>query len=166
MYGFTGLAFTTPGAVPVENRMPSDAYCSWSGREAPVVAPVGAYQAGGRRRSRKQRGGACGCNMRQTGGAFSYDVADNSLGKMYSGHTAVPCPATPVATQLGGASDHELLGITSDAAGYGLVRPFNSASANFMDYVPYGRSCGMSGGSRKRRNRNRKSRNRNRKNRK
>lgn len=73
---------------------------------------------------------------------------NNSLGKVYASLPVGPCPAAPVATQLGGASDHELLGIQSYPAGYALGRPVSTDSAHYLDPVPYDRAC--MGGARKR----------------
>jgi hypothetical protein len=59
------------------------------------------------------------------------------------------CPPPPVANQLGGASDHELLGIDSYAAGYGFGPQgvVSTNSAHYLDPLGYDRSC--KGGARR-----------------
>ena len=150
-YGYTGETIRGAGA-PLEAWTASDIHCE---------------QAGGRRRQsrrRKQRGGSsCGCMkqaggsscgiMKQAGGGVSsYSLnLNNDLGKEYSGILRTACPAA----QVGGAA------IDSYPAGYGLVNPYNSSNANFLEYQSYGRQC--MGGGRRRRSRSRSHRNRSRK---
>jgi hypothetical protein len=137
-YSFTGPAGVSAGGVPFDSRAADNGNCGWTLRPAP--------QLGGR----KQRGGGGG-----TGG-HGFEL-NNSLGKVYASLPVGPCPAAPVATQLGGASDHELLGLQSYPSGYSLGRAVSTDSAHYLDPVRYDRSC-MGGGARKRthkRNRNR-----------
>ena len=141
-YGYTGETIRGAGA-PLEAWTASDIHCE---------------QAGGRRRQsrrRKQRGGSsCGIMKQAGGGVSSYSLnLNNDLGKEYGGILRTACPAA----QVGGAA------IDSYPAGYGLVNPYNSSNANFLEYQSYGRQC-MGGGRRRRlRNRSRSHRNRSRK---
>jgi hypothetical protein len=104
-------------------------------------------QNGGSRRQnggfRRQNGGGGG-----TGG-YGFDFGNNALGKVYASLPVGACPPTPVANQLGGASDHELLGIDSYAAGYGFGPQgvVSTNSAHYLDPLGYDRSC--KGGARR-----------------
>jgi hypothetical protein len=87
-----------------------------------------------------QRGGSSG------NGGYSM-VLSNENGKMFDGIVRGACPAP----QVGG--DPKQL-IQSYPSGYGLVNPYNSNNANFLDYEAYGRQC--MGGGRRRKSKNRK----------
>jgi hypothetical protein len=130
-YGYTGPAFSGPGGVPVESRTADDIYTN------PVQRPV--------------QWGGCGCGLQHamTGGhrPYGFDLTDNSLGKTYSSLTTLPCSAQRGG---GGASDAQLLGITSARAGFGMGHPVTTPSASFLEPVPYG-SGSLSGGRRRRR---------------
>jgi hypothetical protein len=49
--------------------------------------------------------------------------------------------------QVGGGESPAV--VWSDRAGYGYVQPYNSANANFMEYVPTGRAMQLGGRRRK-----------------
>ena len=153
-FAFTGPAGVSAGGVPFESRAADNAHCGWNYRVAP--------QLGGRRsrRSRKQRGGSCGCNgLMQFGGGsgnggFGVGLS-NQLGKVYDHLSVGACPPTPRATQLGGASPLE---IASYPAGYGFGPRgvVSTDSAHYMDPTGYDRSC--RGGYRKTKGRKAKAR--------
>jgi hypothetical protein len=86
-----------------------------------------------------QRGGSSG------NGGYSM-VLSNENGKMFDGIVRGACP--PPHGQVGG--DAKQL-IQSYPSGYGLVNPYNSNNANFLEYESYGRQC--MGGGRRRKNR-------------
>jgi hypothetical protein len=94
-----------------------------------------------------QRGGSSG------NGGYSM-VLSNENGKMFDGIMRGACP--PPHGQVGG--DPKQL-IQSYPSGYGLVNPYNSNNANFLDYESYGRQC-MGGGKRQRRSRRKNNRRR------
>ena len=159
-YSYTGPAGVAAGGVPFESRAANNEHCGWNYRPAP--------QLGGRRK-RKQKGGGCGCgaglqyggSRKQLGGGggtggYSFDFGNNALGKVYAALPVGSCPATPVANQLGGASDHELLGIDSYAAGYGFDSRgvVSTSSAHYLDPSGYDRTC--KGGARRTRRKGRK----------
>ena len=166
-YSYTGPAGVSAGGVPFESRAANNDNCGWTYRQPP--------QLGGRRtknkrknksksksKSKSQRGGGCGCMMQAGGGGGTGGygfVLNNDLGQVYDRLSLGPCPIKPTATQLGGShvplTDHDLLGIKSYPSGYGLLHPYNSSSANFLEPVRYDRSC-MGGARRNRTRRNRK----------
>jgi len=138
-FAFTGPAGVSAGGVPFESRAADNAHCGWHGRVAP--------QLGGRRsqRSRKQRGGSCGCNgLMQFGGGSATGgfspVMNNFNGKVYDYLSVGACPPTPRATQLGGASPLE---IASYPAGYGFGPRgvVSTDSAHYLVPLGYDRSC-------------------------
>jgi len=158
-YAFTGPAAISAGGVPFESRGATNDNCGWNYRAAP--------QLGGRRSRSRQQGGGCGCTgglqfggrsrklRRQLGGGggtggYSFDFGNNALGKVYAALPVGPCPAAPVANQLGGASDHELLGIDSYKTGYGFDSRgvVSTSSAHYLDPSGYDRTC--KGGARRR----------------
>jgi len=170
-YSFTGPAFVTPGGVQVESRAASDYNCGWDLRQPPVVRATGAMMGG----SRKQRGGGCGCGSRQAGGRRSRKQSgrkqsgrkqrgggggtggygfnlDNSLGKVYDSLSIGPCPATPVASDLGTkplyqqggeASYRDAAEIISYPSGWGVgpAGVVSTDSAHYVDPLRYGRHC-------------------------
>lgn len=164
-YSYTGPAGVAAGGVPFESRAANNEHCGWDNYRHPP-------QLGG---SRRQNGGGCGCGgglqfggrsrrrrQRQRGGSrshqrgggggtggYGFDFGNNALGKVYASLPVGACPPTPVANQLGGASDHELLGIDSYAAGYGFGPQgvVSTNSAHYLDPLGYDRSC--KGGARR-----------------
>jgi hypothetical protein len=173
-YAFTGPAGVSAGGVPFESRAADNAHCGWDLRVAPQVTPTGAFssQMGGRR-SKKQRGGSCGCGSLQRGGkeqrgggggsgGYGFQL-DNTLGKVYASLPVGPCPATPVATPLGttplyqqGGADsyRDLAAINSYKTGYefGPRGVVSTNSAHYLDPIGYDRTC-RGGARRSRRNR-------------
>jgi len=146
-YGYGGEIIRTGSGAPLEAWSHSDPHCTAAStlRPAPML--------GGRRsrRQRNQSGGGCGCSQRggsSGNGGYSM-VLSNENGKMFDGIVRGACPPP----QVGG--DAKQL-IQSYPSGYGLVNPYNSNNANFLEYESYGRQC-MGGG---RRRKNRKSKNR------
>ena len=149
-YGYGGEIIRTGSGAPLEAWSHSDPHCDSASslRPAPML--------GGRRR-KSQRGGGCGCMGTQRGGSsgnggFSL-VLNNENGKMFDGIVRGACPAP----QVGG--DPKQL-IQSYPSGYGLVNPYNSNNANFLEYESYGRQCMGGGKRRSRRKNNRRSKNR------
>lgn len=135
-YGYGGEIIRTGSGAPLEAWSHTDPHCTAAStlRPAPMI------------------GGGCGCMGTQRGGSsgnggFSL-VLNNENGKMFDGIVRGACPAP----QVGG--DPKQL-IQSYPSGYGLVNPYNSNNANFLDYKSYGRQC-MGGGKRKHKNRSRK----------
>lgn len=161
-YGFSGPAFMSAAGAPVESRM-DQIDCMMVDRPAPTLQA----SYGGARRSRKQKGGACGCNsLRQTGGGggtggFSMDVMNNDLGK-YSAFTPGNCATVPARAMVGGSRKNqqkqkqrrqrggsEAYGLQSYTAGYDMNRPVEAGggSAHYMDWSVYDKTC--KGGARK-----------------
>jgi hypothetical protein len=153
--------------APIESRM-DQIDCMAVDRPAPTLQA----SYGGARRSRKQKGGACGCNaLRQTGGGggtggFAMDVISNDLGK-YAAFTPGNCATVP-ARAVGGSrkqKNHrrsqrggsEAYGLQSYTAGFDLNRPVETAggSAHYLDWTVYDKTC--QGGAR-RSKKNRRSR--------
>lgn len=145
-------------------------YCGWdNGRVAPAVDPNMMSHFGGRRRTRKrsgrkQRGGACGSCMAtppmQAGGGsgsggYTVDVTNNDMIKMYAAITPGPCPPAPRENQIGGGpapgSAADQLGIVSYKTGFGYndSSVVSTSSAHYLDQVPYDRTCGQTGGKRR-----------------
>jgi len=151
-YGYSGEIIRTGSGAPLEAWSHSDPHCDLasSSRPAPML--------GGRRsrRQRNQSGGGCGCMGSSVGSAAALQrggssgnggyslVLNNENGKMFDGIVRGACPAP----QVGG--DAKQL-IQSYPSGYGLVNPYNSNNANFLEYESYGRQC--MGGGRRRKNR-------------
>lgn len=157
-YGFTGPAGVSAGGVPFESRGPSYTQCGWDVRPAaPDVTAFKTVQFGGRRRFRQQRGGGCGCMavppMQRGGGAgtggFGFNLS-NDLGKVYTSLDVRPCPPPPHENQIGGAAVDDL-GIVSYKSGYGFgpESVYSTASAHYLDKLPYDRTV-MTGGRRSR----------------
>lgn len=154
-YGFTGAAFQTPGGVSVENRAAYSHCADPRAGTAPNVTAFETTQFGGKRqRSRKQRGGGCGCmawpSTKQSGGGsgnggFAVDVTSNEMMKSYASLVKAPCPTS----QMGGAAvnDH---GIVSYKTGYGFdtSSPVSTDSAHYLNPIGYNRT--MAGGRRSR----------------
>jgi hypothetical protein len=174
-YGFTGSAGLSAGGVPFETRGASYTQCGWDVRPAPPdVTAFKTTQFGGSRKRRasrrsrsltrasrrfrqqKQKGGACGCMaappMQSGGAAFGFNL-NNDNGKVYSSLEMIPCPPTPRASQIGGSAADEL-GIVSYKSGYGFgpASVYSTASAHYLDKLPYDRTV-MTGGKRSRRRR-------------
>lgn len=177
-YSFTGPAFVTPGGVQVESRGASDYNCGWDLRQPPAVRATGAMMGGA------QRGGGCGCGSRQAGGrrsrkqrgrkqrgggggsgGYGFNL-DNSLGKVYDSLSIGPCPATPVASDLGTkplyqqggeASYRDAAEIVSYPSGWGVgpAGVVSTDSAHYVDPLRYGRHC--MGGARRTKRKNRRS---------
>jgi hypothetical protein len=142
-------------------------YCGWdNGRVAPTVDPNMMSHFGGYRKSRKQRGGGCGCMAQppvQMGGGsgtggYNVDVTSNAMQKMYAAITPGPCPAPPRENQIGGGpapvpagSAADQLGIVSYKTGYGYndSSVVSTDSAHYLDQVAYDRTCGQTGGKRR-----------------
>jgi hypothetical protein len=70
------------------------------------------------------------------------------LGKVYAALPVAACPSRPVANQLGGASDQELVSYPS-GYGFGPTGVMSTNSAHYLDPSRYNRTC--VGGSRTRR---------------
>jgi hypothetical protein len=170
-WGYSGTALTTPGGVPVENRVGYD-HCYDDMRVGPSVgSPTlwggsrkhrssrkhggrkhGGRKHGGRkhRGSRKQQGGNCSSCVipapaMNGGGAGTGGYAltfDNSLGKVYAEAVKAPCP-----TQAGGASIYEHVAYPA-SYGYDTGSAFLSDSAHFLIPNPDVSRC-ASGGRRK-----------------
>lgn len=179
-----GAPLSTASGAPLESRAPVS-FCGWdNGRVAPAINPTMMSQFGGRRRrSRKQRGGACGggCGApMQTGGGgcgvvyppatqkgggsgnggFGFQL-DNTLGKVYHSLSVGACPPAPVEnslTQRGGAAVDDY-GIVSYKTGYGYdtSSAVSTPSAHYLNQISYDRTCGQTGGRRRRSRHNRRS---------
>jgi len=178
-----GAPLSTAAGAPLESRAPVS-FCGWdNGRVAPAINPTMMSQFGGRRRSRRQRGGACngGCGSMppmQTGGGcgvvyppatqkgggsgnggFGFQL-DNTLGKVYHSLSVGACPPAPVEnslTQRGGALADEI-GIVSYKTGYGYdtSSAVSTPSAHYLNQISYDRTCGQTGGRRRRRSHRRR----------
>jgi len=141
-YGYGGEIIKTGSGAPLEAWSHSDPHCTAAStlRPAPMI------------------GGGCGCMGTQRGGSSGNGgysmVLSNENGKMFDGIMRGACP--PPHGQVGG--DPKQL-IQSYPSGYGLVNPYNSNNANFLDYESYGRQC-MGGGKRQRRSRRKNNRRR------
>jgi hypothetical protein len=156
-------------------------YCGWdNGRVAPAVDPnMMSHFGGGRRRRsrrhRKQRGGGCGCMatvpMQQGGGSgnggYVVDVTSNAMQKMYAAITPQACLPVPRENQIGGGpatppagSAADQLGIVSYKTGFGYnpSSVVSTNSAHYLDQVAYDRTCGQTGGKRRRHRKSQKSR--------
>ena len=151
-YGYGGEVITTGSGAPLEAWSHSDPHCTAAStlRPAPML---GGRRSRRQKHQRNQSGGGCGCMGTQRGGSsgnggFSM-VLSNENGKMFDGIVRGACPPP----QVGG--DPKQL-IQSYPSGYGLINPYNSNNANFLEYESYGRQC-MGGGKRRK---NRKSKNR------
>lgn len=143
-FAYTGDVITSAGGAPQSVWSSADPHCGT------------AVLRGGRRQRqtrRNQRGGGCGCMPMQRGGGSGnggfHPVLNNDTIGMIPAYVRAPCP-TP---QMGGASEQL---IQSYPSGYGLVQPYNSDNANFMEPARYGRN--MMGGKRSRRNKNKNKR--------
>jgi len=124
-YGYTGPAGVAAGGVPFDSRTINNGNCGWDLRVAPQVVPTGVYTGGRRSRTRKQKGGSCGCGVRnQMGGGSGngghMNVFNNDLiGKLYPIQANYACPATaPVATNIGNTPLYKMGGGSADAASY------------------------------------------------
>ena len=161
-YGFSGPAFVSASGAPVESRM-DQIDCMEVARPAPAI--------GGARRSKKQRGGACGCNAQRGGqrgggggtGGFSVDVGSNDIGKMYSAVIPGNCATVPSRAmvggrrrrqqkqknQRGGDSAASVYGLQSYSAGFDLNKPVEipGGSAHYLDWTAYDNTC--KGGARR-----------------
>lgn len=163
-------------------------YCGWdNGRVAPAVDPnMMSHFGGGRRRHRsrsrrsrrqslRQRGGGCPCTaappMQQGGGSgnggYVVDVTNNSMQKMYAAIAPQPCLPVPRENQIGGGpapvpagSAADQLGIVSYKTGYGYndSSVVSTNSAHYLDQVAYDRTCGQTGGKRRKTRKGRKGR--------
>jgi hypothetical protein len=152
-------------------------YCGWdNGRVPPHINPTMMSQFGGRRRTgRKQQGGGCGCMAQvpmQAGGGsgnggYAVNVQDNSMIKMYSSVTPGPCLPVPRENQIGGGpapvpagSAADQLGIVSYKTGFGYnpSSVVSTDSAHYLDQVSYDRTCGQTGGKRRRHRKSKKTR--------
>jgi hypothetical protein len=170
-YGFTGVDSMSAAGTPLDTRGASYTQCGWDARVSPDVSAYKTVQFGGRsrrrasrrltrasRRFRHQRGGACGCMaappmQAQRGGGggtggFSFGL-DNSIGKVYSSLNVGACPPAPRESQIGGAAVDDI-GIVSYKSGYGFgpASVYSTASAHYLDKLPYDRTV-LTGGSRK-----------------
>ena len=147
-YGYGGDIIKTGSGAPLEAWSHSDPHCTAAStlRPAPMVGGgcgcMGSPVASVGSAAALQRGGSSG------NGGFSM-VLSNENGKMFDGVMRGACPAP----QVGG--DPKQL-IQSYPAGHGMINPYNSNNANFLDYEAYGRQC-MGGGKRRK---NRKTKNR------
>ena len=87
------------------------------------------------------------------GGGGYHPVLSNAVGKFPDGYAVGPCPAAPVATQLGGASPSAMsdFGIVSYKSGYGFgpASVVSTNSAHYLDKLGYDRTV-MAGGTRRR----------------
>jgi hypothetical protein len=108
-----------------------------------------------------QRGGGGG-----TGG-FSFGL-DNSLGKVYSSLNVGACPPAPRESQIGGAVSGagtlgavDDIGLVSYKSGYGFgpESVVSTASAHYLNQLPYDRTV-LTGGGRKRSRKHRSRRHR------
>jgi hypothetical protein len=154
-WGYSGTALTTPGGVPVENRVSYD-HCYDEMRVAPSVGSPTLWGGSSRKhsgrkyRGRKHRGGSCSSCVipapaMNGGGAGTGGYAltfDNSLGKVYAEAVKAPCPA-----QAGGASIYEHVAYPA-SYGYDTGSAFLSDSAHFLIPKPDVSRC-ASGGRRK-----------------
>jgi hypothetical protein len=126
-------------------------------RAAPSVAGVGGVlsQMGGRRRSRKQKGGACGCMGLQRGGGsgtggFGFTL-NNDLGKVYADLPRGSCnlPQRGGFAPIGASESSGQ--IVSNPAGFGYapasVFESKDGSAHFLEQLPYGKA--QAGGRRR-----------------
>ena len=154
-------------------------YCGWdNGRVAPAVDPNMMSHFGGgrrRRRSRRQQGGACGCMasvpMQQGGGSgnggYVVDVTSNAMQKMYAAITPQPCLPVPRENQIGGGpapvipgSAADQLGIVSYKTGFGYNPSgvVSTPAAHYLEQISYDRTCGQTGGKRRKSRKVRKGR--------
>lgn len=138
-YGYGGEIIRTGSGAPLEAWSHSDPHCDSASslRPAPMIGG-GCGCMGG-----TQRGGSSG------NGGYSM-VLSNENGKMFDGIVRGACP--PPHGQVGG--DPKQL-IQSYPAGHGMINPYNSNNANFLEYEAYGRQC-MGGGKRRRKTKNRR----------
>jgi len=159
-YGYGGEIIKTGSGAPLEAWSHSDPHCTAAStlRPAPMIGGgcgcMGSPVASVGSAAALQRGGSSG------NGGYSM-VLSNENGKMFDGIMRGACP--PPHGQVGGdpqkGGDPKQL-IQSYPAGHGMINPYNSNNANFLDYEAYGRQC-MGGGRRN----NRKTKNRNRRHR-
>jgi hypothetical protein len=147
---------TTASGAPLEARA-SMADGAELARAAPSVAGVGGVlsQMGGRRRSRKQKGGACGCMGLQRGGGsgtggFGFTL-NNDLGKVYADLPRGSCnlPQRGGFAPIGASESSGQ--IVSNPAGFGYapasVFESKDGSAHFLEQLPYGKA--QAGGRRR-----------------
>jgi hypothetical protein len=152
-------AISTASGAPLEGRA-SLADGAELARPGPSVVGVGGVlQMGGRRRSQRQRGGACGCMGIQRGGAsgtggFSFTL-NNELGKVYADLPRGSCnlPQRGGAAPVGASESNGQ--IVSNNAGFGYspasVFETKDGSAHFLEQLSYGRA--QAGGRRRRHSR-------------
>ena len=162
-YGFSGPAFVSASGAPVESRM-DQIDCMEVARPAPAIGGARRQQ-----KSKKQRGGACGCNAQRGGqrgggggtGGFSVDVGSNDIGKMYSAVIPGNCATVPSRAmvggrrrrqqknQRGGDSAASVYGLQSYSAGFDLNKPVEipGGSAHYLDWTAYDNTC--KGGARR-----------------
>ena len=152
-FAYTGDVIMTKTGAPQAVWTAADPYAVGDVRAAP--------QLGGRRRSQRQRksqrGGGCGCMGLQRGGSSNGGYS-TVLSNMNTGYPEAYVKGACLPAQVGGADGSPAV-VWSDRAGYGLVQPYNSANANFMEYVPTGRAMQL--GGRKRSDRKRSGKNKN-----
>jgi len=159
-YTFNGPAGISAGGVPFDSRAASNYNCGWDLRHAPTVREVGPMRGGG----------SCGCDSprRQSGGGGGSGghgfIFNNELtGKLYPETMVYPCPATPVATNLGTtplyqqggeASYKDAAEIVSYPSGWGVgpAGVVSTDSAHYVDPIRYGRHC--MGGARRTKRKN------------
>ena len=141
-FAYTGETIQAAGGAPFPVWSAANPHCGTDLRVAPLVG--GRRRRSQRKRSqsqrKSQRGGGCACaGGKQWGGSSGgyHPLLNNDVGKMIPAFVRAPC-LTP---QVGGDL------ISSVPSGYGLVTPYNSNNANFMEYKSYGRS--MMGGKRR-----------------
>lgn len=161
-YGFSGPAFVSASGAPVESRM-DQIDCMEVARPPPAI--------GGARKSKKQRGGACGCNSQRGGqrgggggtGGYTVDVGSNDIGKMYSAITPGNCATVPTRAMVGGRRQQKqkqknqrggdsaatVYGLQSYSAGFDLNKPVEipGGSAHYLDWTAYDNTC--KGGARR-----------------
>lgn len=147
-FAYTGDVIMTKTGAPQAVWTAADPYSVGDVRAAP--------QLGGRRRSQSQRGGGCGCMGLQRGGSSNGGYSP-VLNNENTGYPEAYVKGACLPAQVGGADGSPVV-ISSDRAGYGLVQPYNSANANFMEYVPTGRAMQLGGRKRSGKNKNKSKR--------
>ena len=137
-FAYTGDVIMTKTGAPQAVWTAADPYAVGDARVAPQV------------------GGGCGCMGLQRGGGGGAGGYSTVLSNVNTGYPEAYVKGACLPAQVGGADGSPSV-VWSDRAGYGLVQPYNSANANFMEYVPNGRAMQL--GGRKRSDRSRKNKN-------
>ena len=128
-FAYTGDVIMTKTGAPQAVWTAADPYAAGDVRVAPQV------------------GGGCGCMGLQRGGGGGAGGYSTVLNNVNTGYPEAYVKGACLPAQVGGSGSPVVA--WSDRAGYGYVQPYNSANANFMEYVPTGRAMQLGGRSRK-----------------